>query len=72
MTSRRGPSLVLASRVRRNMQFAPRKAMFMPASRAAVTCARSGGVQYSSWPSENSALAPSSRCGSASMSMLVT
>ena len=45
--------------------------MFMPAFLAAVTCARSGGDQYSSWPSENSALAPSSRCGSASMSMLV-
>ena len=46
--------------------------MFIPASLAAVTCARSGGDQYSSWPGEISALAPSSRCGSPSMSMLVT
>ena len=72
MTSRRSPSLVLAIRVRRNMVFAPMKAMFVPAFRAAVTCARSCGVQYSSWPAVNSACAPSSRCGSASMSMLVT
>ena len=71
MTSLRGPSLLLASRVRRKQQFAPRKARFAPASLAAVTWARSGGDQYSSWPSENTALAPCSRCGSAPMSRLV-
>jgi hypothetical protein len=45
--------------------------MFIPLFLAAVTWARSGGDQYSSCPSENSALAPSSRCASASMSWLV-
>ncbi len=72
MISRRSPSRVLASRVRRNIVFAPRKAMFTPASLAAVTCSRSGGVQYSSWPGANIAAAPASRCGSPSMSMPVT
>src|ERR1019366_6260686 len=72
MTSRSGPTPVAASRVRRNIALAPRNARLTPASRAAVTDARSGGDQYSSCPSETSALAPSSRCGSAAMSMLVT
>ena len=72
MTRRLCPSLVLAIRVRRNIVFAPMNATFVPAFRAAVTCARSCGVQYSSWPGVNSACAPASRRGSASMSMLVT
>ena len=61
-----------SSRIRRNTALAPRKARLTPASRAAVTLARSPGVQYSSCPGEISALAPASRSGSAAMSMLVT
>ncbi|HEX3964183.1 MAG TPA: hypothetical protein VHZ03_47315 [Trebonia sp.] len=41
-----------------------------PVSRAAVTVARSPGVQYSSCPIDTSALAPASAPGSVMMSML--
>ncbi len=72
MTSRPAPSGELASRMRRNIALAPRKATLTPALRAAVTFARSSGVQYSSCPPEISALAPASRPGSVARSMLVS
>ena len=44
--------------------------MLTPASLAAVTIARSPGVQYSSCPIDTSALAPASAPGSVAMSVL--
>lgn len=45
--------------------------MLVPASRAAVKCARCSGDQYSSWPSESTADAPSSSRFSRATSVVV-
>src|SRR5450756_531076 len=70
-TTLAAPRALDSNRIRQYIEFAPRKARLVPASRALVTVRRIPTDQYSSCPMETIPRAPSNTCGLESSSTLV-